>query len=79
VTAGTDTLLSESPQGHQKQAVSFRLHALQNNFSGIWNQRFLFHDKLPWDCQNLIFLPPNRLLGKYQLGFTKSAEEPKSS
>jgi len=40
---------------------------------------FLFHDKLPWDCQNLIFLPPNRLLGKYQLGFTKSAEEPKSS
>jgi hypothetical protein len=55
VATGTGTLLSASPQRHQKQAVFFRLHALQNNFSGIWNQRFLFHDKLPGDRQNPIY------------------------
>jgi hypothetical protein len=55
VAARTETLLPESPQSHHKQAVSFRRHTLQNNFSGIWNQRPLFHGRLPGGRQNPIF------------------------
>src|ERR1035437_2080592 len=73
----TEVLIPAGPQHHQKQAAPFDLHAFQYYFSGIWNQRRLFHRTHPEIARATLLLPPNTSSAKCPLWFTKCADEPR--
>src|ERR1035437_6517118 len=72
----TEVLIPAGPQHHQKQAAPFDLHAFQYYFSGIWNQRRLFHRTQPEIARATLLLPPNTSSATCPLWFTKCADEP---
>src|ERR1019366_4402741 len=76
VALTAQVLLPGSPQHHEKQAVPIDLHAFQYCFSGIWNQRSLFHRTQPEIARAALLLPPNTLSAKCPLWFTKATARP---
>src|ERR1035437_7510440 len=78
VALRTEVLIPAGPQHHQKQAAPFDLHAFQYFFSGIWNQRRLFHRTQPEIARATLLLPPNTSSAKCPLWFTKCADEPET-